>query len=101
MDQRVAQCHLIASVLAADGMMAGPERAFLDSAMQALGLTDAEREQVTSFEGAEGAAEELRRLPEAERRVIVDDLVDAALVDRQISPHETALVEKLAAALGL
>jgi uncharacterized tellurite resistance protein B-like protein len=101
MDPRVARCHLIASVLAADGMMDGPERTLLDRAMDEEELTADERLQVTGFEGGELAAAVLRRLPEADRRAIVDDLLAAVMADGRISPHETALISKLTAALGL
>jgi uncharacterized tellurite resistance protein B-like protein len=101
MNTRVARCHLIASVLAADGIMAGPERELLDRAMDEAGLTDEERHQVTGFEGGELATAALRGLPEADRRAIVDELLSAVLADGQISRHETALIGKLTAALGL
>ena len=101
MDTRLARCHLIASVLAADGMMAEPERELLDRAMDEVGLSADERRQVTDFQGGDQAAAALRGLPEAERRAIVDDLLSAVLADGQISPHETALISKITVALGL
>lgn len=101
MREPVAHCHLIASVLAADGIMHEAEREFLDRAMTRLGLTEEERKQVMYFENAEGAAESLRGLSEEDRRKVVDDLVAAALVDGKLSPHETAIVKRIREALGL
>ena len=55
--------------------------------------------------GARSAAWEsgaiLRDRPEAERRALVDDLVDAALIDGTLTANETAAVERIATAPGL
>lgn len=98
---RVAYCHLIAKILAADGIMESTEREFLERTMESMGLTEEERDRVVHFEDAEGAEEAMRQRPEAERRKLVDELVEAALVDGKLSPHETELVKKITAALGL
>lgn len=99
--ERVAHCHLIARVLAADGIMEDQERAFLERAMAKMGLSDDERDQVMHFEGTEGAEEALAAMPEADRRKVVDDLVAAALIDGKLSPHETEIVKNVTKALGL
>ena len=101
MEQRVAHCHLIASVLAADLVMSDSERAFLDRTMTKMGLTEDERDQVMHYEGADGAEATMRALPEDDRRRLVDDLVQAALVDGKLRPEETAIVKKITLALGL
>jgi uncharacterized tellurite resistance protein B-like protein len=101
MEPRLAHCHLLAEVLAADGKMTDEERQLLDAAMQRLGLDEHEREQVRVFHGAEGAAAALLDRPEEERRALVDELVEAALVDGKLTPTETAAVKRIAAALGL
>ena len=101
MDERVACCHLIASILAADGIMTDSERDFLAGAMARAGLSESERDQVTHFEGAEGAVEAARQLPEERRRELIDDLLNASLVDGRLSPLETKLVAQITEALGL
>ena len=101
MEERVAHCQLIASVLAADGMMQDDEKHFLERAMTKMGLSDEEREKVISFKDSENAAAALRGLAKEERQKIVDDLVRAALVDGKLSPHETEMVGKIREALGL
>src|SRR5262249_7489557 len=65
-----ARCHLLAAVLAADGSLGDDERDLLEQTMERLGLSDDERDRVRHFEGASGAADVLRPLPEADRRAL-------------------------------
>ena len=67
MNERVARCHLIASVLAADGIMTPGEQEFLQRTMDRLELTELEREAVRHFEGGEEPVNVVRALPEAAR----------------------------------
>ncbi len=101
MDNRVARCHLLAEVLAADGIMTESERALLERHLAEHELSDDERRQVREFEGADQAAAALRDRPAAERQEIVDQLVEAALADGKLTPNETAAVKRIARALGL
>ncbi len=101
MDHRVARCHLLAEVLAADGMMTDDERALLERHLAEHELADDEKRQVREFENAGEAAALLRERPPAERREIVDQLVEAALADGKLTANETAAVKRIAAALGL
>lgn len=101
MDHRTAYCHLVASVLAADGMITPNERAFLKQVMERMGLSDEERDAVMHFEGADKAAAVARELPEPLRRELLDELLAAALVDGRISPFETKVVGELTEQLGL
>jgi uncharacterized tellurite resistance protein B-like protein len=101
MDVREARCHLIAEVLSADGRMTDEERALLDIHVARAELSEEQSDRVRHFEGASGAALALRALPEEERRVIVDELVEAALADGKLTANETAAVKRIAALLGL
>jgi uncharacterized tellurite resistance protein B-like protein len=101
MDHRVARCHLLAEVLAADGIMTDDERKLLERHLANHELSDEEREQVRNFEGAEGAVAALRERPAAERQEVVDQLVEAALADGKLTANETATVKRIASALGL
>lgn len=101
MDDRVARCLLLAQVLSADGIMAAPEKAFLERAMSGLSLDAAERERVFAMEGFEEAERVVRGMDEAARRALVDELVAAALVDGKLSPHELTAVQGLTVRLGL
>lgn len=101
MHPNVARCHLLAEVLAADGMMTEVERGLLENEMAQLGLSEEDRELVRHFEGAAGATEIAATLPEAERQALVDHLVEAALVDGRLTPAETAAVRRIGDALHL
>ncbi len=101
MDDRVARCHLLAEILAADGIMTDDERALLERHMSNHELSDEEREQVRNFEGASGAVGALRERPSTERQEIMDELAEAALADGKLSPKEVAAVKWIARALGL
>jgi uncharacterized tellurite resistance protein B-like protein len=101
MNERVASCLLIARVLVADGIMTDAERAVLHEAMDRFGLDPAERQRVTDLDGMEEAEAVVGRLSEPARRALADQLVEAALADGKLSPHETALVARISSAIGL
>lgn len=92
---------LIAKVLAADGIMTDQEREFLESAMEALSLSDADRQRVRDFEGWDEAEPVVAKLGLEEKRELMDGLVQAVLSDGKVSPHEMETIERLSAALGL
>lgn len=92
---------LIAKVLAADGMMTDEERDFLESAMEALSLAEADRQRVRDFEGWDEAEPIVAGLGVEEKRAFMDGLVQAVLADGKVSPHEMETIERLSAALGL
>ncbi len=100
MDDRVARCHLLAEIFAADGIMTDSERALLEQHFTNHELSDAEKEQIRNFEGADRAIAALRDRPELERQQILDELVEASLADGKLSPNETAAVKRIAQALG-
>mgnify|MGYP000206350283 CR=1 FL=1 len=101
MNPNVARCHLLARILAADGLMTDTERAALGAAMERHGLDDAQREAVRHFEGTDGASAALASLPEAERRQILDEVLAASLVDGRLSPLELQTVKEITQELGL
>jgi uncharacterized tellurite resistance protein B-like protein len=100
-NERTASCLLIARVLVADGIMTDDERAVLREAMDRFGLEPDERRIVSELDGIEEAEAVVGRLPEAARRALADQLVEAALADGRLSPHETALVAQISRAIGL
>jgi uncharacterized tellurite resistance protein B-like protein len=101
MDPRVARCHLLAEVLAADGIMTDEERSLLEERLARYQLSEPERDQVRHFEGGAGAAAAARALPEDQRQAIVDELVEAALADGKLSGKETAAIDRIVQAMGL
>ena len=101
MTDPVASCLLIAKVLVADGIMAEPERAFLARSMESLGLTDEEQRQVRLLDGFDEAEQIVATRTTADKQALVDRLLEAALVDGKLSPHETATIARLTKTLGL
>jgi uncharacterized tellurite resistance protein B-like protein len=101
MTANVAKCLLVAMVLTADGMITDDERAFLDAFMRQLGLTEAEKKQVSALDGMDEAETIVRALPLQEKQALLDQLVDAAAADGKLARHEMGVVKRLTAALGL
>jgi uncharacterized tellurite resistance protein B-like protein len=101
MNERAARCLLVARVLAADGFMTDAERETLAEAMNRHGLDESDRRIVSDMERMADAEAVIRALPEAARRAIVDELLEAALADGKLSPHETRVVGEISAAIGV
>jgi len=101
MTLRMAQLHLLAMVLEADGIVTESEHAFLDRRMVAEGLSREERNEIRSGRGREQALVLLRSQSTAVREKLVDELSEAALADGKLNQHESAAVKLLAAAIGL
>jgi len=101
MNDRTARCVLIARVLAADGIMTDEERAFLETSMEMLELTEDERSRVRDLDGWDEAEPIVAMLGEDEKRRFMDGLVQAVLADGKVSPHEMTAIQKLSAALRL
>lgn len=88
-------------VLVADGIITENERAVLDRAMDREKLTDDERINVLDPDKWGGSEGVIAKLPEAERRAILDELVEAASVDGRLSPLEAGTLKEITAAIGL
>ena len=100
MHKNLAICHVIASVVSADGIIHDAERAFLEEAMEDLGLTPDEATQVRDFKN-DGAEEVVREMPAVDKERLRDGLIAATLADGKISPHETAVVKHITTLMGL
>lgn len=100
MHKNLAISHVIASVVSADGMIEETERVFLEEAMQDLGLTDEERQQVRDFKNT-GSEDVVRAMPQEDKERLRDGLLEATLADGKISPHETAVVKHITELMGL
>ncbi len=94
MHKNLAICHVIASVVAADGIMEETERQFLEEAMEDLELTPEEAAEVRDFKNV-GAEDVVKGMPLEDKERLRDGLVAATLADGKISPHETAVVKRI------
>lgn len=81
--------------------MTDVERMVLHEAMDRFGLEPDERRVVSELDGIEEAEAIVRGMPEASRRRLADQLIEAALADGKLSPHETVLVAEISRAIGL
>jgi len=101
MDQKLAKCLLYTKVLTADGMITENERAFLEQAMNQLGLSADERKKVLDLEGWEEAEATLKGLDRESKEKLVSELLDAASADGRLSPLEVAQVRAISKDLGI
>ena len=100
MHKNLAICHVIASVVAADGIIEAVERAFLEEAMEDLDLSEEERQQVREFK-SEGCEEVVSTMPLEDKLTMRDGLIAATLADGNISRHETEVVKRVTELMGL
>lgn len=101
MNDRVARCLLVAKVLVADGIMTEEEKKFLAQTMDLMGLSEDERQRVSNLEGWDEAEPVVARMSDDDKRALVDEITQAALVDGKIGKNETETVRRIAEALGL
>lgn len=101
MDVRIAKCVLLTKVLAADGIITENERAVLDRTMAREKIVEAEHDIILNPDEWGPAEGVIAKLPEADRRAILDELVEAASADGRLSPLEANVLKEITAALGL
>ena len=94
MNKYVAICHVIASVLSADGIMQESERALLEEAMEDMDLSPEDRALVRDFKN-EGAEEVVAAMPLEDKQRLRDGLLAATLADGKISPQEQEVVKRV------
>ena len=98
---KLARCHLIAGVIAADDIVTSEERGYLDRIMAHLGLDEAQRQEVLDEVDTPDASFEAATLPYDDRREILDDLVTAAMVDGHFHPAEEEYILRVAKAMRM
>lgn len=95
---KIAYCQLVAQLLIADGHLTDDERAFLQSLMNELELTDAERHDVFASVNADDDVElRAAKLPRELLAQLVIELKAASSVDGEMAPVEQALIDRLQA----
>ncbi len=99
MEAREAYCHLLAAVYASDGVLTADEKRALDEAMIEHGLDEAERRRVLLLDGHDEALRVMIERPQADRQMLLDELVAAALADGKLTPAETETVKRFGKAL--
>ena len=93
-------CELIEAVIAADGVIAEPEREYLRKIVERFGLPEREHGPVTESDFGRTTTT-LRNLAPDVRTRVMALLVEAAVIDGQVDPQERALLLASAATLGI
>ena len=99
LDTRTKICELLEAIVSADGVVKDSEREFMEKAIVRFRLpADV---PPTSIRDVGSATATLRALgPDTQTRVLAL-LVEAAVVDGEVDPHERAMLLAAAAALGI
>lgn len=100
MDEQTGRrvCELVAGVLCADDEMSPDERVFLKRVLERCGV---ETDTALMPTYGEDVAAELARLPDVIRSEMLDLIVAAAVADGKVVPSERAIIDVVAAELGI
>ena len=98
LEDRYTVCDLIESVIAADGVVDDREREFLQTIIRRFALPP--RTKSASVNVGLTTAK-LRALPSDVQTRVMALLVEAAVVDGKVDPHERAMLLASAATLGI
>ena len=95
-------CEIIAQLLIIDGAVTDDEHAFLDAVFRRLGLGVADRQAVYNGVNVDDSIEDkVRRLSPWVRAELTRELERAAGLDRDVSPGERDLIERVREAMRL
>ena len=100
-NDRVARCRLIASIIVADDEVTEEELAFLEKAMQRLGLTEQDKAKAMVLFDESEAKAALSALGRDDRLAFLKEMADAAWVDNNIDEYEVERIQELASAMNL
>ncbi len=100
-NDKVARCRLLASIIVADDFVEDVELDFLERTMTRLGLDEEEKTRVMVIVDADETLDALDSLTEEEREEFLDSLAEVAWVDGDLDDYEVAQIHKVASAMGL
>lgn len=100
-EERVKVCRLLEAVIAADGVVLPEEREFLEQVVRRFRLGDEDRGDAIPASDVGRATAMLRELHPDVRARVMALLVDAAVVDGHVDPHERAMLLAASATLGI
>ncbi len=99
-EQRAKVCHLIETVIAADGVVVAEEREFLERAVRRFRLEGSDTPP-NSIGDLGSATTTLRSLDADVQTRVMALLVEAAIVDGTVDPNERVILLAAAATLGI
>ncbi|MCA9714320.1 MAG: hypothetical protein H6713_14170 [Myxococcales bacterium] len=95
-------CEVLAQLLIVDGVFASEERAFLNAAMDRLGLTSEDRRDVFRNVNIDDSVEsKLGKLGREARRELTAELERAARVDDVLAASERKLIARVREVMAL
>lgn len=100
-NDKVARCRILATLVVADDFVEEVELEFLERAMSKLALTEEEKAQVMVLVNQDDALEALDSLTRDERLEFLDDLADVCWVDGDLDDYEVEQLRVICGALGL
>ena len=100
-NDKVARCRILATLVVADDFVEEAELEFLERAMGRLGLSEEEKTQVMVLMDQDAALEALDSLTHSERVEFLDDLAAVCWVDGDLDDYEVEQLRVVCDALGL
>lgn len=100
-NDKIARCRLIATLIVADDEVDDREIALLERTMVGLEMSDEEKARSMVVMGEEVAAEALKTLSREERVGFLNHLAEVAWVDGHLGDYEVEVILRVAKAMGL
>ncbi len=100
-NDKVARCRILATLVVADDFVEDVELEFLQRAMNRLDLTEEEKALVMVLLDQDDALEALDSLTTSERHEFLDELADVCWVDGDLDDYEVEQLRVVCEALGI
>ncbi len=100
-NDKIARCRLIASLIVADDNVEDAELELLERAMEGLDLSEEDKAKVMVLLDEEQAEAALETLTDDERLAFLDDLAAVAWVDGDLDDYERDMIIRVAGAMDL
>lgn len=100
-NDKVARCRILASLVVADDFVEEVELEFLQRTMDRLGLTEDEKARVMVIVDTDEALDALDSLTDDERARFLDSLAEVAWIDGDLDDYEVEQIRNVAFAMGL
>lgn len=99
-NDKVARCRLLATLVVADDYVEEVELEMLERAMQRLELDEEEKARVMVLLDEDEALNALDSLTDDERKEFLDELAELVWVDDDLDTYEIEQLNKVATAMG-
>lgn len=99
-NDKIARCRLLATLVVADDNVEESELEFLERAMERFELTEEDKVKVMVLLDEDEALEAIESLPDNERHEFLNDLAEIAWIDGDLDRYEIDQVHKVATAMG-